>query len=67
MVTMPEDSIVTQQQVAVFMEEDGTMVMSAVDVKDEGDMTLVEKAADKLRVEKTKITVKTWSSTSTIL
>ena len=40
------------------MEEDGTMVMSSVDMKDEGDMTLVEKAANKLRVEKTKITVK---------
>ena len=55
---MPEDAIVTQQQVAVLMEEDGTMVMSSVDVKDEGDMTSVEKAANKLRVEKTKITVK---------
>ena len=55
---MPEDSVVTQKQVAMCMEEDGTMVMSSVDVKDEGDMTLVEKAANKLRVEKTKITVK---------
>ena len=36
---MLEDSVATQKRVAVRMEEDGTMVMSSVDTKDEGDMT----------------------------
>ena len=50
---MPEDSVVTQKQVTVCMEEDGTMVMSSVDMK-----RWRRKAANKLCVEKTKTAVK---------